>query len=145
MRTLGAHAVVLGASISGLLAARVLAEQFESVTLVERDEFDESLSGRRGVPQGRHLHGLLMRRSQVLDDLFPGFLDEFVAAGAEHFDGTDLSRLYLSMNGHVLLRSGDAKELTIYGSSRPSWRTTSGGECWPWTTSPCLTATTSPT
>jgi 2-polyprenyl-6-methoxyphenol hydroxylase-like FAD-dependent oxidoreductase len=119
MRTLGKHAVVLGASISGLLAARVLAEQFESVTVVERDELDESPRGRRGVPQGQHLHGLLMRGSQVLDDLLPGFLDEFVAAGAEQFDGTDLSRLYLSMNGHVLVRTGDAKELTIYGSSRP--------------------------
>jgi 2-polyprenyl-6-methoxyphenol hydroxylase-like FAD-dependent oxidoreductase len=116
---LGTHAVVLGASISGLLTARVLAERFESVTVVERDELDESPSGRRGVPQGQHLHGLLMRGSQVLDDLFPGFLDEFVAAGAEQFDGTDLSRLYLSMNGHVLVRSGDAKELSIYGASRP--------------------------
>jgi 2-polyprenyl-6-methoxyphenol hydroxylase-like FAD-dependent oxidoreductase len=119
MRTSGTHAVVLGASISGLLAARVLAEHFDSVTVVERDELDASPSGRRGVPQGQHLHGLLMRGSQVLDDLFPGFLDEFVAAGAQHFDGTDLSRLYLSMNGHVLLRTGDAQELGIHGSSRP--------------------------
>jgi len=119
MGSSGEHAVVLGASISGLLAARVLADHFESVTVIERDELEESSSGRRGVPQGRHLHGLLMRGSQVLDDLFPGFLDEFVAAGAEQFDGTDLSRLYLSMNGHVLLRTGDAKELAIYGSSRP--------------------------
>ena len=119
MATLGKHAVVLGASISGLLAARVLADYFESVTVVERDALGDTPDNRRGVPQGRHLHGLLMRGSQVIDDMFPGILDEVVAAGAPHFDGTDLSRMYLCMNGHVLARAGDAEELAIYGPSRP--------------------------
>jgi 2-polyprenyl-6-methoxyphenol hydroxylase-like FAD-dependent oxidoreductase len=119
MATLGKHAVVLGASITGLLAARVLADYYDHVTVVERDELSDSPDNRRGVPQGRHLHGLLMRGSQVLDELLPGILDELVAAGASHFDGTDLSRMYMSMNGHVLVRTGDAPSLAIYGPSRP--------------------------
>jgi 2-polyprenyl-6-methoxyphenol hydroxylase-like FAD-dependent oxidoreductase len=119
MATLGKHAVVLGASITGLLAASVLADHYESVTVVERDELSDSPDNRRGVPQGRHLHGLLMRGSQVLDDLFPGILDELVTAGAPHFDGTDLSRMYMCMNGHVLVRTGDAEKLAVYGPSRP--------------------------
>jgi len=119
MATLGKHAVVMGASITGLLAARVLADHYESVTVVERDELSDSPENRRGVPQGRHLHGLLMRGSQVLDELFPGVMDELVAAGAPHFDGTDLSRMYMSMNGHVLVRRGDSEKLAVYGPSRP--------------------------
>ncbi len=38
----GTHAVVLGASMAGLLAARVLAEFYESVTVVERDELPDA-------------------------------------------------------------------------------------------------------
>jgi hypothetical protein len=34
---------------------------------------------RSGVPQGRHVHALLGRGSQVLDELFPGLLDDLVA------------------------------------------------------------------
>ena len=75
----GAHAVVLGASMAGLLAARVLAEFYESVTVVERDELPDAAANRRGVPQGRHAHGLLGRGSLILGDLFPGFEDELVA------------------------------------------------------------------
>ena len=97
----------------------MLADHFDSVTVVERDHLTDSAEHRRGVPQARHLHGFLMRGSQVLDELFPGILDELVAAGAQHFDGTDLSRMYLNMNGHLLVRSGDAEQLAIYGPSRP--------------------------
>ena len=82
MTKLGEHAVVLGASMGGLLAARVLADFYETVTVVERDVLPETSANRRGVPQGRHVHLLLARGSQVLDELFPGFLDELVAAGA---------------------------------------------------------------
>lgn len=119
MGMVGERAVVLGASISGLLAASVLADRFDSVTVVERDELGDSPEVRRGAPQARHLHGLLMRGSQILDDLLPGILDELVADGAQHFDGADLSRMYLCMNGHVLARAGDARQLGIYGPSRP--------------------------
>ena len=70
---LGERAIVLGASMSGLLAARVLADFFGTVTVVERDELPDDPANRRGVPQGRHVHALLPRGAQILDELFPGF------------------------------------------------------------------------
>ncbi|WP_147425158.1 FAD-dependent oxidoreductase [Bailinhaonella thermotolerans] len=76
------HAVVLGAGMGGLLAARTLAEHFDRVTVVERDKLDASVAPRRGVPQGRHLHLLLPRGGQVLNRLFPGLTGELTAAGA---------------------------------------------------------------
>lgn len=53
------RAVVCGASISGLLAARALADTFDSVTVVERDALPEGVGQRPGAPQGNHLHQLL--------------------------------------------------------------------------------------
>ena len=82
MAKIAEHAVVLGASMAGLLAARVLTDFYETVTVVERDWLPDGPVNRRGVPQGRHAHALLGRGSQILDELFPGFLDDLVAAGA---------------------------------------------------------------
>jgi hypothetical protein len=101
MAKTGEHALVLGASIAGMLAARVLADNFDTVTVVDRDVLGDAPDNRRGVPQGRHRHGLLLRGAQPLNELFPGFLDEIVADGAACFDGSDLSRLYFCMNGHL--------------------------------------------
>ncbi len=75
-------AVVIGGSLSGLLAARVLAERFDEVIIVERDSFPDEAVFRKGVPQSRHLHLLLARGAQILDGLFPGFLKELEAEGA---------------------------------------------------------------
>ena len=82
MPEVGERAVVLGASMGGLLAARVLADFFGTVTVVERDVLPEGPAIRRGVPQGRHVHVLLARGAQILDELFPGLLNELVAEGA---------------------------------------------------------------
>jgi len=123
MTGLGEHAVVLGASMGGLLAARVLADFFETVTVVERDVLPDGSAVRRGVPQGRHVHVLLARGAQILDELFPGFLSELVADGAPVWDDGELSKLHLSFGGHDILRSGRvAKEptaLAIHMPSRP--------------------------
>ena len=62
----------MGASMAGLLAARVLSELFERVTLIERDLPPETPDTRKGVPQGRHAHALLTRGEQILSRLFPG-------------------------------------------------------------------------
>jgi len=72
MAKIGDHAVVLGASMAGLLAARTLSDSFETVTVVERDVLPDDAANRRGVPQGRHLHALLARGAQVLEEFFPG-------------------------------------------------------------------------
>ena len=76
------HAVVVGGSLAGLLAARVLSEHAERVTVVERDRYPEEADARPGVPQGRHLHVLIEGGQRALDDLLPGFTDELHALGA---------------------------------------------------------------
>jgi hypothetical protein len=119
MAMTGERAVVLGASIAGMLAARVLSDFFDEVTVVDRDVLGGLPETRRGVPQGRHLHGLLMRRAQALDELFPGLLDELVADGVPHFDGSDLSQLYFCMNGHLAVRSGSSQHIEVYTPSPP--------------------------
>ena len=72
------HAVVVGASMAGLLAARVLTESFTRVTVVDRDTLPDGPATRRGVPQARHAHGLLARGREILEDLFPGLTDDLV-------------------------------------------------------------------
>ncbi|MFF5973506.1 NAD(P)/FAD-dependent oxidoreductase [Streptomyces sp. NPDC012769] len=76
------HAVVIGGSLAGLLAARVLSEHAERVTVVERDRYPEEADARPGVPQGRHLHVLIEGGQRALDDLLPGFMAELHALGA---------------------------------------------------------------
>ena len=76
------QAIVLGASMAGLGAARALVNHFERVTLVERDPLATSSESRKGVPQGQHAHGLLPSGYRILSDYFPGMMDELVADGA---------------------------------------------------------------
>jgi 2-polyprenyl-6-methoxyphenol hydroxylase-like FAD-dependent oxidoreductase len=122
MPVLGERAVVLGASMGGLLAARVLVDFYRTVTVVERDVLPDDPANRRGVPQGWHFHGLLARGAQILDELFPGFLDELVAAGATVLDDGDFSKICMSLGGHHLVRSGKAQDpeaLSLYLQTRP--------------------------
>ncbi len=81
MRHIGQHAIVIGASMGGLLAARALADFYAVVTVLERDTFPQSDIPRKGVPQGRHAHGLLARGRNVIEGFFPGWTDEVVAGG----------------------------------------------------------------
>lgn len=82
----GRHAVVLGGSLAGLLAARVLSDHFENVTLIERDAYPDSCETRKGIPQANHVHGLLVRGRQIIEELFPGLQDEMIADGAPVVD-----------------------------------------------------------
>jgi 2-polyprenyl-6-methoxyphenol hydroxylase-like FAD-dependent oxidoreductase len=99
----GGHAVVLGASLAGLMTARVLSERYQRVTVVERDVLPATAEHRRGVPQSRHLHVLLARGAAILEELFPGFVDEAVAAGASTADA--LARVRLMVSGYRLLQT----------------------------------------
>lgn len=86
------HAVVIGGSMTGLLAARVLADHFQQVTLVERDTFPSAPDPRKGVPQARHAHVLLVRGQRILNELLPGLPAELAAAGAPTVDwGADVA------------------------------------------------------
>jgi 2-polyprenyl-6-methoxyphenol hydroxylase-like FAD-dependent oxidoreductase len=80
------HAVVLGGSLAGLLAARVLSEYFDTVTLVERDVLPEGPEDRKGVPQGRHAHAVLARGFQAFKRLFPDLEAGLIEGGAVMFD-----------------------------------------------------------
>jgi pimeloyl-ACP methyl ester carboxylesterase/2-polyprenyl-6-methoxyphenol hydroxylase-like FAD-dependent oxidoreductase len=82
MRRIGEHAVVIGGSMAGLLAARALTDAYERVTVLDRDTLPSAFEGRKAVPQGRHAHALLPHGQDCLDALLPGFGAELVADGA---------------------------------------------------------------
>jgi 2-polyprenyl-6-methoxyphenol hydroxylase-like FAD-dependent oxidoreductase len=100
------HAIVIGGSMAGLLAARVLADRYERVTLVERDAFGTSAEPRRGVPQGRHTHGLLASGRQALEALLPGISMQLMAAGAVPGDIVRDTRWFLEGACHCRFASG---------------------------------------
>ena len=75
------HAVVIGGSMTGLLAARVLSDHFEQVTMIERDRLTGDAEARKGIPQGRHVHGLLARGAAIMGEYFP---DLFLTLPACH-------------------------------------------------------------
>jgi 2-polyprenyl-6-methoxyphenol hydroxylase-like FAD-dependent oxidoreductase len=114
---LAEHAVVLGASMAGLLAARVLADAFDRVTVVERDPLPAAGEDRRGVPQGRHAHGLLSSGVRVFDEMFPGLLDDFAADGVPVL--RESPEIYLAPGGHVLRQGNYTNPTPIYQPSRP--------------------------
>ncbi len=108
------HAIVIGGSMAGLLAVRVLSEHFERVTLIEQDALALGPDQRRGVPQGCHTHGLLASGRRVLDRLFPGISEELVAGGAVpgdllrdsrwFFEGGNLARAASGLDGLLMSR-----------------------------------------
>jgi len=75
------QAIVIGGSIAGLTAARVLADHFERVTVIERDRLQGNTEFRKGVPHTRHAHLLLLRGLQNMEGMFPGLRQELVEAG----------------------------------------------------------------
>src|SRR4051794_29656293 len=82
----GRSAVIIGGSIAGMCAARVLADQVDSVTVIERDSASGEGIARVGVPQGHHFHLLLARGARELERLFPGFEQSMLAQGAHRID-----------------------------------------------------------
>ena len=102
MRRIGEHAVVLGGSMAGLLAARALADAYERVTIVERDVLPDGLEGRRAVPQGRHAHALLAHGQACLEELLPGLCDELVRDGAATCEA--LGEMRFVLGGHQFAR-----------------------------------------
>lgn len=100
--------------MAGLLAARVLADRYERVTLIERDQLPMAGENRKGVPQGRHVHGVLGSGRQVLEELFPGLTEQLVALGAQTgdvgeegrwiFRGRLASRVHTGLSGLGLSR-----------------------------------------
>ena len=117
MDRVGSHAVVIGASMAGLLAARTVAGPYGKVTVLDRDALPDDATPRRGVPQGRQLHLLLSRGAVILDARFPGLLDELEAGGVpvlRHFrEG------YLNFGGRQFRMPDKPGEPPIYTLTRP--------------------------
>lgn len=105
---------MIGASLAGLVTARVLREHFAEVLVLDRDTFPAAPVARRGVPQSRHPHGLLARGQEALDELFDGFSAELSAAGAVtgdmqddftwYVDGRPLPRVVTGVRGTAVSR-----------------------------------------
>jgi 2-polyprenyl-6-methoxyphenol hydroxylase-like FAD-dependent oxidoreductase len=117
MQVLGERGLVLGASMSGLMAARVLSDAYEQVTVVERDLLPRHSDPRKGVPQCRHPHALLSRGAEIVDELFPGLLADLVASGVPVI--RDLSEARFSVGGHLTCRDQHRTALATYQPSRP--------------------------
>jgi 2-polyprenyl-6-methoxyphenol hydroxylase-like FAD-dependent oxidoreductase len=79
---IGKQAVVVGAGMAGLTAARSLADFFERVIILENDALPREAIHRPGTPQSRHVHVLLAGGLQALSRLFPGFEESLSQAGA---------------------------------------------------------------
>jgi 2-polyprenyl-6-methoxyphenol hydroxylase-like FAD-dependent oxidoreductase len=109
------RAVVLGAGMAGLLAARVLADAYREVHVVDRDDLGDVGEPRRAVPQGHHIHGLLARGHQIIEGLFPGITEELAAAGVPVGDfGTSLGWYF---DGRMMRRTETG--LVCVSASRP--------------------------
>ena len=109
------RAVVLGGSIAGLLAARVLSDAYDDVLIVDRDVLVGVREPRRGAPQGRHISGLLTGGQRALEQLYPGITQELFDDTVPYGDLAKDVRWY--MQGYRL-QPYDAKILTT-GPSRP--------------------------
>lgn len=110
------RAVVLGAGMAGLLAARALTESYAEVVLVDRDQLGPESGPRRGTPQARHVHGLLARGHELLEELFPELTSELVAEGAP--TGDMLADFRVCFGGHRFRQAPSG--LTALNVSRPT-------------------------
>ncbi|MFF1511611.1 FAD-dependent oxidoreductase [Streptomyces sp. NPDC058326] len=108
-------AVVLGGSMAGLLAARVLAEVYSEVVIVDRDEIQGVRGPRRGVPQGRQIHGLQPAGQRILEELFPGLTEDLAGDGAQIQDTVADGHWYF--RGRKLMQS--PSDLVTVAASRP--------------------------
>jgi 2-polyprenyl-6-methoxyphenol hydroxylase-like FAD-dependent oxidoreductase len=117
MRKIGKDAVVVGAGIGGLLAARVLADAYEKVTVTDRDSLPPDGQNRRGVPQGQHIHVLLPSGAAVLEDLFPGLTADLVNGGTPVV--SDFSQMRASFGGHRMCAQAVPVPGTFVQPSRP--------------------------
>jgi 2-polyprenyl-6-methoxyphenol hydroxylase-like FAD-dependent oxidoreductase len=112
---IGQRAIVIGAGIAGLAAARALSDSFAQVVILERDKLTRDAAPRSGVPQGKQPHALLVGGLRALADLFPQFVEQLVKSGAVAYDYT-MARM--EMGGFDPLPQRNLG-IPIYSASRP--------------------------
>lgn len=104
--SLGHHAVVIGGSLAGLMSAAVLADHFDRVTVFERDQIEDRPVLHRSIPQGNHVHALLLAGQNVMSSLYPGFTEELKRLGAVRFrPGIDIAFFGPGGKGYNATRS----------------------------------------
>lgn len=107
-------AVVLGGSVAGLLTARVLAQRYPAVIIVERDRLPAGPAHRRGVPQAHQIHALLAGGQQAVEQLLPGITADLASHGSPV--GDPLADMQVCFNGHRFRRGPSG--LTLVSASR---------------------------
>jgi 2-polyprenyl-6-methoxyphenol hydroxylase-like FAD-dependent oxidoreductase len=80
------QALVIGGSLAGQLSAAALARAGFDVTILDRDELPDEAEPRKGLPQGRHIHVLLVGGQRAMERLLPGITGRLTAAGAHLLD-----------------------------------------------------------
>lgn len=116
----GDHAIVIGASMAGMVAARVLADAFETVTVIDRDPLPDDPVARTGVPQAPQAHVLLEAGRATLEDLFPGYGESLIRDGGLVIDwATELS--HYEAGDYLTDR---APRHPLYAASRPLFEAT---------------------
>jgi pimeloyl-ACP methyl ester carboxylesterase/2-polyprenyl-6-methoxyphenol hydroxylase-like FAD-dependent oxidoreductase len=111
----GRHAIVVGGSIAGLLAAWALSDAYDRVTLIERDPLPAPGEGHRSVPHGRQPHLLIAAAQQALETIFPGIGEEMVNDGAATYAALGDGRFVVAGNQLARVDMG----LTAITASRP--------------------------
>lgn len=113
----GDHAIVIGGSITGLLSARVLADKFESVTVLETDRLPCVPIARKGVPQSVQPHLLFTRGYRLLEEMFPGIGNDLSTAGALTIDW--VREFYLFGKFGWNITSSSPSDIVSFTCSRP--------------------------
>ncbi len=111
----GTRAVVLGGSIAGLFAARVLADAYDEVQIVDRDKLVGTRGPRKHCPQTYQANGLLARGVQIMEELFPGIVAQLVEHGVPVGDLSGSCRWYAQ---GLRLKQQDGDLITL-GVLRP--------------------------
>ncbi len=107
--------VVVGASIAGLFAGRVLSDHFDEVILLDKEGLDGGSTPRKAVPQGNHIHAILPPTYRVIQRFMPQLVDELVDGGANIIDGGREWKFHVYGNFMAMGETGQ----TLIGSTRP--------------------------
>jgi 2-polyprenyl-6-methoxyphenol hydroxylase-like FAD-dependent oxidoreductase len=135
------HALVIGGGMAGLIAAHVLSDTFDQVTIVDRDRLSDKPEARQGVPQARHPHTLMVRGQEILEQHFPGLTAELMAQGALPIDASREVAFYVAGQWRAPARHADTMSIAM---SRPLLEATIYRAWWPIRTLRSFTPTTLP-